>query len=141
MGAETRKQAEAKLDAFTPKIGAPDTFKDYEGLTFSATDPLGNMIGAGAWQTNFDMNRIGKPVDRSEWGMLPETVNAYYNPSYNEIVFPAAILQPPFFNLTADRQSVVSGKSVSVRVDLGGRRILKKKKQPNQTHITHTTNK
>src|SRR3546814_14885989 len=60
------------------------------------------MIGAGAWQTNFDMNRIGKPVDRSEWGMLPETVNAYYNPSYNEIVFPAAILQPPFFNLTAD---------------------------------------
>ena len=102
MGAETREQAQAKLDSFTPKIGAPETFKKYEGLTFSVTDPLGNMIGAGEWQTQFDMNRIGKPVDRAEWGMLPETVNAYYNPSFNEIVFPAAILQPPFFNLTAD---------------------------------------
>ncbi|MCT2397959.1 M13 family metallopeptidase [Novosphingobium mangrovi (ex Huang et al. 2023)] len=102
MGPETREEAKAKLDAFTPKIGAPNTFKEYEGLTFSPTDPLGNMIGAGAWQTNFDMNRIGKTVDRGEWGMLPETVNAYYNSTMNEIVFPAAILQPPFFNLTAD---------------------------------------
>jgi len=102
MGSDTRKEAKEKLDAFTPKIGAPDTFKEYEGLTFSATDPLGNMVGAGEWQTNFDMNRIGKEVDRSEWGMLPETVNAYYNSTMNEIVFPAAILQPPFFNIDAD---------------------------------------
>lgn len=102
MGPETRKEAQAKLDAFTPKIGAPDKFKEYEGLAFSPTDPLGNMVAASKWQGDFDMNRIGQPVDRTEWGMLPETVNAYYNSTFNEIVFPAAILQPPFFNLTAD---------------------------------------
>lgn len=102
MGPATRKEAEAKLDAFTPKIGAPDTFKEYEGLTFTQNDPLGNMMAAGKWQNDFDMNRIGKAVDRAEWFMLPETVNAYYNPPFNEIVFPAAILQPPFFNLSAD---------------------------------------
>ncbi|GGY94566.1 M13 family metallopeptidase [Novosphingobium colocasiae] len=102
MGPATREQAEAKLEAFTPKIGAPDKFKTYEGLAFSATDPVGNDIAASRWSTSYDMNRIGKPVDRSEWFMLPETINAYYNPTYNEIVFPAAILQPPFFNLTAD---------------------------------------
>ncbi|EIZ80707.1 putative endopeptidase [Novosphingobium sp. Rr 2-17] len=102
MSPATRVEAEAKLDAFTPKIGAPDTFKEYPGLKFSPTDPLGNDIAAGAWKTQFQMNRIGKPVDRAEWGMLPETVNAYYNATLNEIVFPAAILQPPFFNLTAD---------------------------------------
>ncbi|MFT4057603.1 MAG: M13-type metalloendopeptidase [Novosphingobium sp.] len=102
MSPVTRVKAEEKLDAFTPKIGQPDVFKTYEGLTFSATDPLGNSMAAGKWQTAFDMNRIGGPVDRTEWGMLPETVNAYYNPAMNEIVFPAAILQPPFFNLSAD---------------------------------------
>lgn len=80
MGPATRKEAEAKLDAFTPKIGAPEKFKEYEGLAFKADDPLGNMMAAGKWQNDFDMNRIGKPVDRSEWFMLPETVNAYYNP-------------------------------------------------------------
>lgn len=98
----TRVEAEKKLGAFTPKIGAPDTFKTYDGLQFNPGDPLGNAIAAGKWQIGFDMNRIGAPVDRTEWGMLPETVNAYYNPPMNEIVFPAAILQPPFFNLSAD---------------------------------------
>ncbi|KMS54325.1 zinc metalloprotease [Novosphingobium barchaimii LL02] len=102
MSPATRVEAKAKLDAFTPKIGAPATFKTYEGLAFSPTDPLGNAVAAGAWQSAFDMNRIGQNVDRAEWGMLPETVNAYYNSTFNEIVFPAAILQPPFFNLTAD---------------------------------------
>ena len=102
MSPATRVEAEKKLAAFTPKIGAPDTFKTYEGLAFSATDPLGNGIAATRWQTAFDMNRIGQQVDRAEWGMLPETVNAYYNSTLNEIVFPAAILQPPFFNLSAD---------------------------------------
>ncbi|MBT0671181.1 M13 family peptidase [Novosphingobium profundi] len=102
MGPQTRKEAEAKLDAFTPKIGAPDTFKTYQGLEFAANDPLGNSLAANAWANGFEMNRIGQPVDRGEWGMLPETVNAYYNSTMNEIVFPAAILQPPFFNLTAD---------------------------------------
>ena len=102
MGPETRAEAEAKLNAFTPKIGAPDTFKTYDGLVFSENDPVGNAMAAGRWHNDFEISRIGKPVDRSEWGMLPETVNAYYNPTMNEIVFPAAILQPPFFNLTAD---------------------------------------
>ncbi|MGH6746454.1 M13 family metallopeptidase [Novosphingobium sp.] len=102
MGPETRKEAEAKLNAFTPKIGAPAKFKEYEGLTFSATDPLGNAIAAGSWENDDQMKRIGQPVDKTEWFMLPETVNAYYNPPYNEIVFPAAILQPPFFNVSAD---------------------------------------
>ena len=102
MSPETRKQAEAKLAAFTTKIGAPDKFKEYEGLTFSPTDPLRNTVAADEWQNNYDMNRIGKPVDRTEWQMLPETVNAYYDATFNEIVFPAAILQPPFFNLSAD---------------------------------------
>lgn len=102
MGQETRKEAEAKLNAFTPKIGAPAKFKEYEGLTFSATDPLGNAIAAGSWENDDQMKRIGQPVDKTEWFMLPETVNAYYNPPYNEIVFPAAILQPPFFNVSAD---------------------------------------
>ena len=102
MSEATRKEALAKLAAFTPKIGEPDKFKEYKGLTFSDTDPLGNMIAAGDWENTFQMNRIGKPVDKSEWFMLPETINAYYNPTFNEIVFPAAILQPPFFNLSAD---------------------------------------
>ncbi|TCM17783.1 putative endopeptidase [Novosphingobium sp. PhB165] len=102
MGPETRKEAVAKLDAFTPKIGTPAKFKQYEGLTFSATDPLGNLMAAQTWANGDQMRRLGQPVDRTEWFMLPETINAYYNPSFNEIVFPAAILQPPFFNVSAD---------------------------------------
>ncbi|MCC6829570.1 MAG: M13 family metallopeptidase [Novosphingobium sp.] len=102
MGPQTRAQAEAKLDAFTPKIGAPEKYKAYEGLEIGATTPLANRIAAQKWDQRFRLARIGKPVDRSEWFMFPQTVNAYYNPTFNEIVFPAAILQPPFFNLTAD---------------------------------------
>lgn len=102
MGPETRKQALAKLDAFTPKIGAPVEYKAYEGLQISSSAPLANRMAASAWQNSYDMERLGKPVDRNEWHMFPQTVNAYYNPSMNEIVFPAAILQPPFFNLSAD---------------------------------------
>ena len=102
MSASTRKEAVAKLDAFTPKIGAPETYKAYEGLVISRNDPLGNSLAANRWESDFQMARIGKPVDRTEWFMSPQTVNAYYNPTMNEIVFPAAILQPPFFALTAD---------------------------------------
>ena len=102
MGPETRAQAKAKLDAFTPKIGAPEKYKTYDGLTVAATTPLANRINAAKWGWNDQISRIGKPVDRSEWYMFPQTVNAYYNPTFNEIVFPAAILQPPFFNLSAD---------------------------------------
>ena len=101
MGVDTRKEAQAKLDSFAPKIGAPEEYKTYEGLTITS-DPLANAIAANKWQYDYDLARIDQPVDRKEWGMFPQTVNAYYNPSLNEIVFPAAILQPPFFNLSAD---------------------------------------
>ncbi len=102
MGPETRAEALAKLDAFTPKIGAPATYKNYDGLVVAATTPLANQVAAEKWDMDFRLARIGKPVDRTEWFMLPQTVNAYYNPTFNEVVFPAAILQPPFFNLAAD---------------------------------------
>ncbi|MCK9541046.1 MAG: M13 family peptidase [Novosphingobium sp.] len=102
MGADTRKQAEAKLASFTPKIGAPETFKTYDGLVPHADTPLANQLAARKWQSEDQLRRIGKPVDRAEWFMLPQTVNAYYNSTFNEVVFPAAILQPPFFNLAAD---------------------------------------
>jgi putative endopeptidase len=102
MGPQTRQQAAAKLDSFVPKIGMPDTWKTYDGLVPRADAPLANQLAAEKWQFEFQRARIGKAVDRAEWGMLPQTVNAYYNPSFNEVVFPAAILQPPFFNLSAD---------------------------------------
>ena len=102
MGPETRREAEAKLAAFTPKIGAPERFKRYEGLALSVSDPLANRMAANKWGLDFQLARLGKPVDRSEWGILPQTVNAYYNATFNEVVFPAAILQPPFFNPSAD---------------------------------------
>ncbi len=102
MGPATRAEAEAKLNAFTPKIGAPKTYKTYQGLAISPSAPLANQIAAGKWSLDYQVARLDQPVDRAEWFMLPQTVNAYYNPTFNEVVFPAAILQPPFFNLTAD---------------------------------------
>jgi putative endopeptidase len=102
MGPATRQEAEAKLQAFTPKIGAPEKYKTYDGLVIDEAKPLANKLNAEKWAMDFQLNRIGKPVDRSEWFMFPQTVNAYYNPTFNEVVFPAAILQPPFFNLSAD---------------------------------------
>ena len=102
MGEETKLQAVAKLDAFFPKIGYPDEFESYEGLEISSSDPLGNAISAAVWQHDHDLARLGGPMDKAEWFMLPQTVNAYYNPAFNEIVFPAAILQQPFFGPDAD---------------------------------------
>jgi len=102
MGPQTRAQAEAKLAAFTPKIGNPEQWKDYAGLAVTPASAFANAQAASIWLARFEDNRIGQPVDRAEWFMLPQTVNAYYNPEANEIVFPAAILQPPFFNLSAD---------------------------------------
>jgi len=98
----TRREALTKLEAFNPKIGYPDKFETYEGLEIRPGDALGNRIRAIAWNLADNRSKLGKPVDKTEWGMLPQTVNAYYNPVFNEIVFPAAILQQPFFGPNAD---------------------------------------
>jgi putative endopeptidase len=102
MGEETKAKALAKLDAFTPKIGYPVKWRDYSGLELRADDLVGNVRRASAFEQDFELNKIGRPIDRDEWFMTPQTVNAYYNPGMNEIVFPAAILQPPFFDADAD---------------------------------------
>jgi putative endopeptidase len=102
MTPETKARAHEKLAAFTPKIGYPDTWKDYSALVIRRDDPIGNGRRASQWWWDYQVARIDKPVDRSEWGMTPQEINAYYNPLNNEIVFPAAILQPPFFDPNAD---------------------------------------
>jgi len=102
MTPETKTRAHEKLAAFTPKIGYPDKWKDYSALLIKRDDPIGNSRRASQWWWDYQVARIDKPVDRSEWGMTPQEINAYYNPLNNEIVFPAAILQPPFFDPNAD---------------------------------------
>lgn len=106
MSAETKQKAQKKLDKLTVKIGYPDTWKDYANLDVASYEQGGsyfqNMLNLSKWSMADNMSKYGKPVDKSEWGMSPQTVNAYYNPVYNEIVFPAAILQPPFFDFKND---------------------------------------
>ncbi len=102
MTPETKKRALDKLDDFTPKIGYPDKWRDYTGLEVSADDLLGNVRATNRFEQEWEWSKIGKPVDNTEWLMTPQTVNAYYLPTGNEIVFPAAILQPPFFHPEAD---------------------------------------
>ncbi len=102
MSPETKQQAQAKLAKYTVKIGYPDTWRDYGSLHVQPDDPLANLKAGTAFNVQYMMNKLGKPVDRQEWGMSPQTVNAYYSPQKNEIVFPAAILQAPFFNSKAD---------------------------------------
>jgi putative endopeptidase len=102
MGPETKKEALAKLANFGVKIGYPNTWRDYSALEVVPDDLFGNMERAAAFEWARDTSRIGKAVDKDEWGMTPQTVNAYYSPAKNEIVFPAAILQPPFFDPDAD---------------------------------------
>jgi len=102
MSAETKKSAIAKLDAFTKKIGYPDKWKNYDDVTISKDAFYANMQSIAHHDYAFMMGKLGKPVDKTEWGMTPPTVNAYYNPPFNEIVFPAGILQYPFFDKNAD---------------------------------------
>jgi putative endopeptidase len=102
MSPETKKEAQAKLAKFTPKIGYPNKWRDYSALTIKPGDLAGNMMRARTFAYNRGINKLGKPIDREEWGMTPQTVNAYYRPTMNEIVFPASILQPPFFDMRAD---------------------------------------
>lgn len=102
MSDSTKMRAHEKLDAFRVKVGYPDKWKDYSALEIQKDSYWANVCRAAAWGFNDMISRLGKPVDRDEWLMTPQTVNAYYNPSTNEICFPAAILQPPFFNMEAD---------------------------------------
>lgn len=102
MGDSTKQKALEKLNTFTVKVGYPDKWKDYTTLEIKNDSYWENMVRASQWQLADEMGRIGKPVDKSEWLMTPQTVNAYYNPTTNEICFPAGILQPPFFDMNAD---------------------------------------
>ena len=102
MSPETKKEAQAKLAKFTPKIGYPDKWRDYSKLKLNSADLLGNLRRASEFEFQRDVNKLGQPIDKTEWGMTPQTVNAYYRSTANEIVFPAAILQPPFFDARAD---------------------------------------
>ncbi len=102
MGADTKTKAKEKLAKFTPHIGYPNKWRDYSSLTIARDDLFGNVIRATVFEYKRNIAKLGKPIDREEWGMTPQTVNAYYNPELNEIVFPAAILHPPFFDVNAD---------------------------------------
>jgi predicted metalloendopeptidase len=102
MGPETRREAHEKLDRFTVKIGYPEKWKEYPGLMIRRDDLVGNVLRAREVNHRREVRKLGQPIDRTEWFMTPQTVNAYYNPLGNEIVFPAAILQPPFFDMNAD---------------------------------------
>jgi len=102
MSDETKKQAKVKLDAIRNKIGYPDVYRDYSSVVIKRDDLLGNVARANEFDSKRDIAKIDKPLDRKEWGMTPPTVNAYYSPSFNEIVFPAGILQPPFFDNAMD---------------------------------------
>jgi predicted metalloendopeptidase len=102
MSPQTKQKAQEKLAKFTTKIGYPSKWRDYSALQIAKDDLVGNVIRAQTFEYNRNLNKLGKPIDRDEWIMTPQTINAYYNPEMNEIVFPAAILQPPFFNPKAD---------------------------------------
>src|SRR5258708_7869659 len=102
MSDATKKQANKKLDMFTVKVGYPDKWRDYSALEIDRGSFAQNTFRVAQFDFKYDLNKVGKPVDRMEWGMPPPTVNAYYNPLFNEIVFPAGIMQPPFFDPKAD---------------------------------------
>lgn len=119
MGEETKAQALEKLAGFTPKIGYPDTWRDYSELQIDPTDLLGNVRRAQRFETERDLAKLGKPIDRDEWFMPPQMVNAYYHPTRNEIVFPAAILQPPFFDADADEAWNYGGIGAVIGHEIG----------------------
>jgi putative endopeptidase len=119
MTSETRDRALAKLDKFTPKIGYPKKWRDYSQLVIERDDLYGNYRRGYAVNYDREMNKLGGPVDRDEWFMTPQTVNAYYNPGMNEIVFPAAILQPPFFDAEADDAANYGGIGAVIGHEIG----------------------
>mgnify|MGYP003407372760 FL=1 len=119
MTPETRERALAKLAAFTPKIGFPVKWRDYTALEIDATDLVGNVRRASAAEHDRQIAKVGKPIDRDEWYMTPQTVNAYYNPLMNEIVFPAAILQYPFFEEGRDAAANYGGIGAVIGHEIG----------------------
>ena len=119
MSETTKKKALEKLTKFTPKIGYPDKWRDYSTLQISADDLIGNLWRIAEFDHAYAIAKIGAPVDRDEWHMTPQTVNAYYNPLANEIVFPAAILQPPFFDLEADIAANYGGIGAVIGHEIG----------------------
>ena len=130
MSAETKTKAIEKLDKFTVKIGYPDKWEDYSGLAIKKGNSyFDNTVAISKWSYKKNLKEIGEPVDKSKWGMSPQTVNAYFNPLFNEIVFPAAILQPPFYNYTADEAvnyggiGAVIGHEISHAFDDSGARF------------------
>lgn len=119
MAAETRERALAKLDAFTPKIGHPAVWRDYSTLAIDRADLFGNVRRAAIFEHDRHVDKVGKPIDRDEWHMPPQMVNAYYNPSMNEIVFPAAILQYPFFDAERDAAANYGGIGAVIGHEIG----------------------
>jgi putative endopeptidase len=119
MSDATKAKALVKLASFTPKIGYPDKWRDYSTLEIKADDLIGNLQRIAAFGHAYEVAKIGKPVDRDEWHMTPQTVNAYYNPLMNEIVFPAAILQPPFFDMDADIAANYGGIGAVIGHEIG----------------------
>ncbi|MEV0249762.1 M13 family metallopeptidase [Nocardia sp. NPDC050712] len=119
MSPETRTAALTKLEKFTPKIGYPDQWRDYAAVEIDPADLVGNYRRGYAADHDRDLNKLGGPVDRGEWFMTPQTVNAYYNPGMNEIVFPAAILQPPFFDMNADDAANYGGIGAVIGHEIG----------------------
>jgi putative endopeptidase len=119
MSEETKQKAFEKLDTFVPKIGYPVKFKDYSELPIDAGDLIGNVLAITAFETDKQLAKIGAPVDRDEWFMLPQTVNAYYNPGTNEICFPAGILQKPFFDPDADPAENYGGIGAVIGHEIG----------------------
>ncbi|MEV7610572.1 M13-type metalloendopeptidase [Microbacterium sp. NPDC089320] len=119
MTAETRERALAKLDSFTPKIGHPAVWRDYSSLEIDRADLFGNVRRAAIFEHDRNVAKVGKPIDRDEWHMPPQMVNAYYNPSMNEIVFPAAILQYPFFDASRDAAANYGGIGAVIGHEIG----------------------
>src|SRR5690554_372774 len=130
MSDSTKVKAIEKLDNFTVKIGYPDKWKDYSSMEVKEGNTFyDNMVAVQEWNLNYNLSKINEPVDRTEWGMSPQTVNAYFNPFNNEIVFPAAILQPPFYDYKADEavnyggMGAVIGHEISHAFDDSGSRF------------------
>ncbi len=119
MSEETKQRAYEKLETFRPKIGYPEKFRDYSALEVRVDDLLGNVAAASSFETDRQLRKIGSPVDRDEWFMLPQTVNAYYNPGTNEICFPAGILQKPFFSPDADAAENYGGIGAVIGHEIG----------------------